>query len=160
MKKENLYGLLRLVMGWIFLWAFLDKVFGWGYATKAGKAWLDGVSPTAGFLANSPTGPFAEFFKGLVGNTAVDWLFMLGLLFVGAGLLFGTWVKLAAYAGSVMMALMWLSMLPPKNNPIVDEHIVYILVLLVLAATGAGQYLGLANWWKKQGFVKGRSILQ
>lgn len=160
MKKENLWGLTRITMGWIFLWAFLDKLFGWGFATKAGKSWLDGVSPTEGFLKNSPTGPLAEFFKGLAGNTLVDWAFMLGLLFVGVGLLLGTWVRLAAYAGSIMMFLMWLSMLPPKNNPVVDEHIVYILVLLTLASVGAGQYLGLSKWWKKQGFVKGKSILE
>ncbi len=31
------------------------------------------------------------------------------------------------------MMLMWLAVLPPENNPVVDEHIVYALVLVLLA---------------------------
>jgi CPA2 family monovalent cation:H+ antiporter-2 len=38
-------------MGFVFLWAFLDKTFGFGYATASGKGWIDGGSPTEGFLA-------------------------------------------------------------------------------------------------------------
>lgn len=159
MKKENIWGILRVVMGWIFLWAFFDKVFGWGYATKAGKTWLDGVSPTAGFL-KAAQGPFGDFFHGLAGNVFVDWAFMLGLLLIGLALILGIGVKIAAYSGSVMMFLMWLASMPIKNNPIVDDHVVYIFVLLGLASVGAGQYLGLGSWWKKQKLVKENSILE
>lgn len=31
------------------------------------------------------------------------------------------------------MLLMWLAVFPPLNNPIIDQHIVYILVLALLA---------------------------
>jgi len=159
MKKENLFGLLRLVMGWIFLWAFLDKVFGWGFSTKAGKSWLDGVSPTAGFL-KGVQGPLADTFHGMAGNAFVDWLFMLGLLLIGSTLILGIGVRIAAYSGSVLMLLMWLASMPIKTNPIIDDHIVYLLVLLVLASVNAGQYLGLGNWWRKQKLVKQHSILE
>ncbi|WP_318272177.1 hypothetical protein [Microbispora triticiradicis] len=40
----------RVAVGWVFLWAFLDKLFGWGFATPAAKAWINGGSPTTGFL--------------------------------------------------------------------------------------------------------------
>ncbi|RGA01239.1 hypothetical protein DI270_030565 [Microbispora triticiradicis] len=40
----------RIAIGWVFLWAFLDKLFGWGFATPAAKAWINGGSPTTGFL--------------------------------------------------------------------------------------------------------------
>src|SRR5689334_12004100 len=43
---------LRLLTGFVFLWAFLDKTFGLGYATASGKGWLDGGSPTKGFLGS------------------------------------------------------------------------------------------------------------
>ena len=57
MKKENLiWGILRLALGWIFLWAFLDKVFGLGFATTPEKSWINGVSPTYGFLKFGTTG--------------------------------------------------------------------------------------------------------
>ncbi len=124
---------LRIVMALIFLWAFFDKVFGLGFATKPENAWINGGSPTTGFLSFATKGPFAEFFKSLAGVAGIDWLFMLGLLFIGLTLLLNRFVKWGAIAGVVMMLLMWLSLLPPENNPIVDEHIVYALVLTILA---------------------------
>ncbi len=43
-------AVLRIAFGLTFLWAFVDKLFGLGYATPAGKGWIDGGDPTAGFL--------------------------------------------------------------------------------------------------------------
>src|ERR1044072_1320309 len=45
------FASLRLLTGFAFLWAFLDKTFGLGYATPSGKGWIDGGSPTKGFLS-------------------------------------------------------------------------------------------------------------
>ncbi len=139
MKDRGLYALalLRIGLGYIFLWAFLDKLFGFKYATCAGKAtgcsqaWIHGGSPTAGFLGHATTGPFANLYHHMAGHALVDWAFMLGLLFVGFGLVFGAWVKSASLAGIAMLALMWSSLLWPAQTPGVDEHIIYILVLLV-----------------------------
>ena len=50
---------IRLALGWIFLWAFLDKAFGLGHDTTAAKSWVNGGSPTKGFLGSATTGPFA-----------------------------------------------------------------------------------------------------
>lgn len=136
MKKITWLG-LRLAMGLIFLWAFIDKLFGLGFATKAENAWLNGGLPTSGFLMNATRGPFAELFKGLAGVQIVDWLFMLGLLFVGLTLLFNKFIFWGAVAGSAMLLLMYLALLPPANNPFLDEHIVYILVLILLAFKGS-----------------------
>lgn len=134
MKTKTIWLLLRLSMGFIFLWAFLDKTFGLGFATSAGRAWIQGGSPTAGFLGNAVRGPFVDFFHGLAGVALVDWLFMLGLLFVGVTLLFNRYIKLGALAGSIMLLLMYLALLLPENNPILDEHIIYILVLGLLGS--------------------------
>ena len=41
---------VRLALGWTFLWAFIDKLFGLGFATPEGKGWIDGGCPTKGFL--------------------------------------------------------------------------------------------------------------
>ena len=124
---------LRYVMSLIFLWAFLDKTFGLGFATSAEKAWIAGGSPTTGFLLNGTHGPFTGFFQSLANVAIVDWLFMLGLLFVGLTLLLKKYVKWGVIAGIIMMLLMYLATFPPTNNPIFDEHIVYILVLALLA---------------------------
>lgn len=157
----NAYGwsILRIGLGYIFLWAFLDKLIGLGFATcksKAGditlncsQSWIHGGSPTKGFLGNAVTGPFANFYHHLAGNVLVDWAFMLGLLFIGFGLFFGTWVKSAAVAGMIMMALMWSSLLWPANSPGVDEHIIYFLALFGILTTSAKPLWTLKQRWIK-----------
>ncbi len=160
LRKEQVWALLRFGMGWIFLWAFLDKLFGLGFSTTPDKAWLAGGSPTFGFLNSATYGPFAAFYHSLAGNVAVDWLFMLGLLGMGTALILGIGVRIAGYAGALLTILMWSSLLPPKNNPFLDEHIIYALVLLGLATVRAGQWFGFGKWWAKRRLVKQYPILE
>lgn len=131
--NTKLFTALRIGLGFIFLWAFVDKTFGLGFATTAERAWINGGSPTYGFLTMATKGPFALFFQSLAGNTLVDWLFMLGLLGVGISLLFNYFVRLGSIAGILMLVLMYLAVLPPENNPIIDDHIIYALILGVIA---------------------------
>lgn len=150
---------LRISLGFVFLWAFLDKLLGLGFGTckDAGalcsKAWLSGGSPTTGFLGGTE-GIFSPAFRALAGVALVDWLFMLGLLGIGIALFAGAGMRLAAYSGSLLLLLMWLAELPLANNPLVDDHIVYALVLLLLAWSDAGDIWGLGSWWKRQPVVQ------
>ena len=139
-----LLGVLRLALGWIFLWGFLDKVSGWAA----------GGSPTTGFLTNATQGPFQPLFQSLAGQAWVDWLFMLGLLLIGVALILGVGVKIAGWTGAIMMALMFLAVLPPEHNPILDEHVVYLLLLVGFTVSDAGDYLGFGKWWGSVPFVK------
>lgn len=157
-KERYIWVALRIGMGWLFLWPFLDKLFGLGFATGPEDAWIAGGSPTFGFLKFATSGPFASLLQGLAGNPIVDWLFMLGLLFVGLALLLGIGVNIAGYSGAVMMLLLWLSRLPPENNPVLDEHIVYMIVLIGLARVRAGHWVGLGKWWSQ--LVKNYPFLQ
>ncbi|MGH7249809.1 MAG: hypothetical protein ACREGC_02445 [Minisyncoccia bacterium] len=136
--QKIVYLKLRFVMAFIFLWAFFDKLFGLGFSTPSKGAWIHGGSPTAGFLSSAVKGPFASVFHSLAGVVAVDWLFMAGLLFVGLTLLFNKYLVWGAVAGIIMLVLMWLSLLFPTTNPIIDEHIVYALVLALLALKSRG----------------------
>ena len=131
-KQKVVLIALRLVMSFIFLWAFIDKVFGLGFATTSDQAWIAGGSPTSGFLGHATQGPFVEIFHSLANIAIVDWMFMLGLLFVGLTLALNKYVKWGCIAGSIMLGLMYLALLFPANNPIIDEHIVYILVLMLI----------------------------
>jgi len=146
-KTRYIWAALRIAMGWLFLWAFLDKLFGLGFATKPGAAWLAGGSPTAGFLANATSGPLASLHQSMAGNAVVDLLFMLGLLGLGVALILGIGVQIAGYAGTLFVLLLWSARLPPANNPIMDEHIIYAFVLVGLAMVRAGQSVGLGRWW-------------
>jgi thiosulfate dehydrogenase [quinone] large subunit len=150
----EVFGALRIVMGFTFLWAFLDKLFGFGYATPSARSWLNGGSPTRGFLANSATGPFEGFYKDIAGAGWADWLFMIGLAAIGTALLLGIGMRVAAASGALLYLMMWTVALPPANNPVVDEHIIGALVLIGLALIHAGDTVGLGRWWKHQPIVQ------
>ncbi|MEV4115690.1 hypothetical protein [Nonomuraea sp. NPDC049695] len=142
---DYVWAVARISIGWIFLWAFLDKTFGWGFATPANRAWISGGSPTTGFLKGTGENALGGFFSSLAGQAWVDWLFMAGLLGIGLALILGVGTRIAAVAGSLMLVLMWAAELPLDTNPFMDDHIIYSIVLIGLALADAGATLGLGN---------------
>jgi thiosulfate dehydrogenase [quinone] large subunit len=140
---------IRLALGWTFLWAFLDKTFGLGHETAEKAAWVNGGSPTEGFLSFAATGPFKGIYNDIAGQAWADWLFMLGLLGIGLALILGIGVRIAAITGGLLLVLMWTAVLPPDNNPFMDDHLIYAAILAVLALTAAGNTLGFGAWWSK-----------
>ncbi|MEU5896593.1 MULTISPECIES: DoxX family membrane protein [unclassified Streptomyces] len=156
--RAYVFASARVLMGFVFLWAFLDKTFGFGYATRSGEGWVDGGSPTEGFLGRVAVGPMESTFHSWAGAAWADWLFMLGLLGIGLALTAGVALRLTALAGTVMMALMWVAEWPPaqhlsdgspsmSTNPFADYHLVYAVLLVALAAASAGDTLGLGRRW-------------
>ena len=159
MKKVLLAG-LRILIGWVFLWAFLDKLFGLGFSTVREIAWIFGNSPTQGFLANSTYGPFTSLFQNLASSNLVSWLFMLGLLFVGLTMILGVGMRLGATFGSLLLLLMWISMFPPRTNPFIDSHWFYAFALIISALFDSGKYFGFGDKWAKLKIVKKYKILR
>jgi thiosulfate dehydrogenase [quinone] large subunit len=139
---------LRVVVGFTFLWAFLDKLLGLGYATAEARSWLNGGSPTKGFLSTA-TGPFRGFYTSIAGDGWTNWLFMIGLAGIGIALLLGIGMRIAAASGAIIYLMMWAVALPPQNNPVVDEHVIGALVVVALALASAGDTAGLGRWWKQ-----------
>lgn len=151
-------AVLRLATGFIFLWAFLDKTFGLGFSTPVERAWVNGGAPAQGFLNNAVTGPLQPWFQSIA-SPLVDVLFMLGLLAIGAALMLGIGLRVAAVATTAMMLLMYLAEWPfaanaGSTNPLVDYHIVYALAAIAIAVLAAGDTWGLGAWWKKLPFVQ------
>jgi thiosulfate dehydrogenase [quinone] large subunit len=157
-------AILRISVGFVFLWAFLDKTFGLGYSTPSAKSWIHGGSPTKGFLASVDVGPFQSLFHSIAGTWWADALFMLGMLGIGVALIAGVAVRIAAWAGVAMMAMMWLAEFPlarhtsaglpsASSNPITDYHFIYAVALIALAATYAGSTWGLGRAWARLSFV-------
>lgn len=151
-------AVLRIATGFVFLWAFFDKTFGFNYATPTARAWIHGGSPTKGFLANVNVGPFQSFFHHIAGTGWANWLFMLALLGIGLALTLGIGLRIAAGAGVLLLALMWFAEYPlaqhtntgkptSSTNPITDSHFGYAVTLIVLALTYAGHTWGLGKWW-------------
>lgn len=162
---------IRLSIGWVFLWAFLDKAFALGHETGVNPetgatdyfgqaAWIEGGSPTEGFLGFAVKGPLADFYSGLAGNTFIDWIFMIGLLGIGLALMLGIGMRIAAASGALLLLMMWSAVLPPDNNLFMDDHIVYALVLVLLALIGAGRTFGLGRRWEQIPLVQKNSWLK
>lgn len=155
-----LLAVTRLGLGFVFIWAFLDKTFGLGRATPAEGAWIDGGSPTEGFLTNAATGPFTDFYHGIAGDAWANWLFMIGLAGIGVALILGVAMRIAAVAGALLMVMMWTVVLPPANNPVVDDHLVYAVLFVLLALTSAGKTLGFGRVWERIPLVQRFSFLK
>jgi thiosulfate dehydrogenase [quinone] large subunit len=163
-------AVLRIGFGLTFLWAFFDKTFALGFHTGYDQngvldrfgdaAWINGASPTEGFLANAADGPFTDFYHSIAGDAWADWLFMAGLLGIGIALTFGIGMKLAAAAGALLYVMMWSVVLPPENHPFLDEHLLGAITLVVLALTYAGDTWGFGKLWAKMPVVQQYGVLR
>jgi len=159
-------SLTRIAIGFTFLWAFLDKLFGLGFSTcrttaedgsfsidvMCEKAWLSGGHVTEGYLVygGNPNSPFHEFFVNLGSQRWTDWIFMIGLLGIGLALILGIGTKVAMYSGPAMLIFMYMTQMLPATNPIVDEHIVESLAIIGIVLVELGhQSIGLGKWWRK-----------
>jgi thiosulfate dehydrogenase [quinone] large subunit len=158
-------AVLRISTGFVFLWAFLDKTFGLGYSTPSAKAWINGGSPTKGFLSSVDVGPFQSLFHTMAGTWYANGLFMLSMLAVGIALIAGIGIRIAAGAGVLVLAMMWLAEFPldrttadgkpsGSSNPITDYHFIYGVGLVVLALTYAGHTWGLGRRWAQLPLVQ------
>ena len=148
-----LWAVTRLCMGWVFLWPFLDKMFGLGHQTPVAQAWINGGNPTKGFLSGA-VGPFAGIYHDIAGAGVINVLFMVGLIGIAVALLLGIAMRAACIAGATMVVLMWSASLPPQDDIFMDNHIIYALLLIGLAAVGAGKTLGLGKRWAQTGLVQ------
>ncbi|MEM7031540.1 MAG: hypothetical protein AAF629_18405 [Chloroflexota bacterium] len=158
-NQQNIWGILRIALGFVFLWAFLDKVFGLGFNTAPDQSWLAGNSPTFGYLNFATYGPFSGLMKGIAGNPIVDILYMAGLLGIGVALILGIGLKIAGYSGALMMILIYLSAMPGQFNPLIDEHIIYAIVLVGIAHIKPATF-GLGSTWGSMDIVKRYPVLE
>lgn len=122
--------ILRLVFGFLFFFA------GWSKLTAEG--WT-----ASGFLQNA-TGPFASWFQSLAGNGVVDFLNMWGLTLIGVALILGLLVRTASFFGIVLMGLYYFAdFVGNTAHGFIDEHIIYIIVLILFLVGGFGHVWGL-----------------
>jgi len=165
------WTVLRILLGWSFFWAFLDKMFGVGFATCRGfgpegtaassidffcdAAVIKGGSPTFGYLNFATEGSHTGFLFQWMAPSAPDAInfadvgFMLALLLLGVALMLGVGTRIAAIGGALMMAFMFLAGdVWPENNPVNSSHVVEMVVLLGIFTVGAGSF-SLQNWMVK-----------
>lgn len=126
--------ILRVSLGFLFFYAGVSK-FG-NFTAK-------------GYLLNLE-GPFSALFKPLAGNFLVDQLVIWGLTLIGISLMLGILVRFSSFWGIILMLLLYLSGYPPQHAFIVDDHIIYIAVLLVFMTSNVGHFMGLDKALEKK----------
>ena len=134
---EAAFALLRIVIGWHFLYE--------GWTKLAFPGWT-----SAGYLKSS-TGPLAPFFGWLAGDgirtAIIDQMNIWALILIGLGLMLGLLVRPAALGGIALLSLYYLAY-PPffGMNPggasegaylIVNKNLVELCALLVVIACPA-----------------------
>ena len=165
-------AVLRIAYGFTFLWAFFDKLLALGFHTGYDQdgnldrfgpaAWVNGGSPTEGFLSFGvpEDNPFKSVFTAMAGDTWVDWLFMIGLLGIGFALFTGIGMRIAAATGALLYMLMYVASRPLENTPVVDDHLLGAIALVVLALTLAGDTWGAGRAWAKTRLVRRYPVLR
>jgi thiosulfate dehydrogenase [quinone] large subunit len=168
---ERALAVLRIAFGFTFLWAFLDKLLALGFSTGrddatgtvdrfGDAAWIHSGNPTEGFLKFGADGPFDSFYHSIAGAPVTNWLFMLGLLGIGTALILGVGMRAACAAGVLLYLMMWSVVLPPDTNPVIDDHILGAISLVVLAGFSAGNTWGFGRIWSQTKLVKENPILK
>jgi len=171
-------SLTRISIGLVFLWAFVDKLFGLGFHTcrddetgtvqvLCDASWLKGGHVTEGYLKSAagefggePAGAAGQLFKGwgdfaLGGFRPLDWVFMLALAGVGLALTLGIGTKIAAWSGVALLGLMYLAHFDNTNHPFLDDHIVYALATVgIVYVELQRQAVGLGKAWRNVGLVQ------
>ena len=135
--------LLRLALGVEFLWAFVDKLVGLDHATPSARAWIHGGSPTEGFLSGVCRRPATRPVQ-LARRRTRDRLAVHARPARhrhGPGPRRGH-ASVAAASGTLLLAMMWFATWPPatmaggqptgSNNPMVDDHVISALALIVV----------------------------
>jgi thiosulfate dehydrogenase [quinone] large subunit len=150
--------LLRVVMGWTLFQGGVTKLVTYLDANP------DNNWTAAGYLANAipPGNPLMPLWSSFAGSPLIDMLNMWGLTLTGLGLIVGAFVRWNAFWGAVMMLFYWaaalqgglLQGLPLAHGWVVDDHIVYAVLLFGLGAFGAGRILGL------DGYLENSSVVQ
>jgi thiosulfate dehydrogenase (quinone) large subunit len=135
--------LLRVLIGWHFLYEGLVKVFN--------PYWT-----SAGFLMESKW-ILSGLFSAIVANPAalkiVDTMNAWGLIFIGFGLILGCLTRIAGYAGIALLALYYAAAPPfigmsysipfEGSYLIVNKNLIELCALIVLMLFPTGTIIGL-----------------
>jgi len=150
-ERIKIYGLalLRIVIGWHFLFEGISKAFT--------PSWS-----SADFLMLS-NWLFAGFFHWIAVTPAVlaaaNFIVIWGLIIMGLFLMLGLFDRITSLAGMALIALFWLANPPltgldfglPREGHylIVDKNVVEFFALFVLALFPSGRFLGLEVFFRK-----------
>lgn len=128
---------IRILLGFMFFYAGFTKVFDPSWSAEF---YLRGAKTFSGlyaFFLQPDILPFINFIN--------KW----GLLFIGISLILGLYSRYFSLLGAFFMIMYYLPTLDfpyaGLHSYLVDQHIIYIAVLLFLAKIDADKYFGLGK---------------
>jgi thiosulfate dehydrogenase [quinone] large subunit len=135
--------ILRIAIGWHFLYEGLTKILNPNWSS-------------IGYLMDSK-GFMSGLFHSMATNAnvllTIDFLNKWGLVLIGIGLILGSFTRIAAYCGMVLLAMYYLShppfiganyALPTEGNYLfVDKVFIEFFSMWILALIPTGKYIGL-----------------
>ncbi|MFB6130855.1 MAG: TQO small subunit DoxD [Salinigranum sp.] len=143
---------VRLIVGWWFLHAGLDKLL----AAEAFDAsgWLinaTAASPIHGFLAWAGQTPW------MLGFT--NFMIPVGEVLIGLGLMLGALTRLAAFFGGVLMMLFYLGSADWAHG-FVNEYVLGFLLFVLVGVLAAGRIFGLDGIIERMAAVQNNTWLK
>ncbi|MFC1606402.1 DoxX family protein [Candidatus Latescibacterota bacterium] len=144
--KMSMLVILRVAVGWHFLYEGVAKLFTPGWTSEGYLAiskWL--FAPLFRWIAETP-----------VALGVVDFLNIWGLILIGLGLMFGCFSRAASVSGIVLLLFYYLANPPfigmdfgvitEGSYLVVDKNIVELLSLCVIALFPTGTFLGIDRY--------------
>lgn len=136
--------LSRVGLGIMFFYAGITKVMNPNWSA-------------AGYLNNAKT--FPDLFQWFASANNLGWVNFMnewGLTLVGLSLIVGLLVRWASLGGILLMILYYFPIMQfpyvGPNSYLIDEHVIFIFVFLILIASNAGTFWGLDSrvrrFWK------------
>ncbi|NJK87144.1 MAG: DoxX family membrane protein [Bacteroidales bacterium] len=143
-------ALLRIAIGWHFLFEGISKLFTPGWTS-------------ADFLQLS-NWLFSGFFHWIADNPFIlgitDLIVIWGIILIGLALFLGIFERIAAISGMVIILLFWLANPPltgldfgiphEGNYLIVDKNLVEFFALFILLLFPSGKYFGIDHFFRKK----------
>ncbi len=159
-RETEQYGILavRLIMGWLFLYSGLSKLLtdglSYGYAstylTEATPLSTPEISTSLPGLLELPCAALMTAFSYLVepvvhilaGLSFIGPLVVVTEIAVGLAVLTGGATRLFSSIGAFMMVLFYYGN-ADWSHGLLNSDMVYLLLFLIIAVTGAGRFFGL-----------------
>ena len=133
--------LLRISLGFLFFYAGITKI-------------MDPNWSAAGYLRGAKT--FPGLYQWFASDANIVWINLVnewGLALIGLAMIIGLFVRWASLGGILFMVLYYLPILTfpyiAPHSYIVEEHVIYALVFLLLFATNAGKFWGADGIFRK-----------
>jgi thiosulfate dehydrogenase (quinone) large subunit len=164
--RERGIVILRIAMGWVFLFAGIEKFFALGGKPFSAAGFLQfatagswpGVELAQGQYIN-PTHPFWASLgtnAGLIG--VINVLVVFGELAIGTALILGLFTRFAAAMGTLMLSFFFLASWDFANG-IVNSDAIYAILTASLGIMAAGRVFGLDAILEKTEIVKKAPVL-